>query len=111
VENIAHSADPILIITASVAENADFDSDGDVDGADLLTWQRNMGITSGATAEQGDANADGAIDGEDLDLRRDQFGNALPAASAVPEPRTIALVVLGAAICSAVTRRKRTRKT
>jgi hypothetical protein len=77
---------------ASPANDADFDADGDVDGADFLTWQR--GIGGPATLANGNANGDGAVDGADLAIWRTQFGPGAPAASAigaVPEPATAAL--------------------
>jgi hypothetical protein len=85
--------DVVLNLAASVVENADLDSDGDVDGADFLTWQRNVATTSGASLENGDANDDGAVNGDDLDAWTAQFG--APSASAhapVPEPRTLILL-------------------
>ncbi len=51
----------------------DFDSDFAVDGRDFLTWQRNAGLTEGATKEQGDANGDGAVDGADLLEWQDRY--------------------------------------
>jgi len=44
---------------------ADFDADGDVDGADFLTWQRGVGLPSVGFSE-GDANLDGQVDALDL---------------------------------------------
>ena len=59
---------------------ADFDADGDVDGADFLLWQRDPGV-----GELGDW--------------QDNFGTVAPpqaaAASAVPEPASLALLGLG----------------
>lgn len=55
-----------------------FDSDGqpvgDTDGADFLTWQRNLGLTGSATAAQGDATGDMNIDAEDLTRWKNSFG-------------------------------------
>ncbi len=82
--------------------NANFDGDGDVDGADFLLWQRGVGITNGATLAQGDANGDGAVNGADLVIWRSQYGQGgatVAAASAVPEPASGSLAaawVLGA---------------
>jgi hypothetical protein len=56
--------------------SADFDSDGDADGADFLAWQRGFGATTGATKAQGDANSDGAVNADDLALWKAQFGGA-----------------------------------
>jgi beta-glucanase (GH16 family) len=79
------------------AESADFDSDGDVDGADFLTWQRGAGTTVGAVRVNGNANAgfDGDVDEGDLEVWRVQFGSA--AATNVPEPGAWMLVAASAA--------------
>jgi hypothetical protein len=75
-------------ITASggAADDADFDQDGDVDGADLLQWQRGVGV--GTTQVAGDADGDGSVDGDDLAIWKSQFAGAgtASAATAVPEP-------------------------
>jgi hypothetical protein len=47
-----------------LADSADFDADGDVDGKDFLVWQRNLGV--GATNAAGDADYDGVVDAQDL---------------------------------------------
>ncbi len=60
---------PILFNTS-----ADFDNDGDIDGADFLSWQRGFGITSGASPSDGDANEDGAVNGADLVIWEMDFG-------------------------------------
>jgi hypothetical protein len=44
---------------------SDFDSDGDVDGADFLVWQKGVGLVN-PTLAQGDANRDGQTDAADL---------------------------------------------
>ena len=63
-----------------------FDDDnlpaGDVDGADFLTWQRNVGAVD-PTPMQGDANADMMIDGADLATWRANFGRTPRFANAV----------------------------
>lgn len=106
VENISHAGDPLLVITATPAETADFDDDGDVDGADFLSWQRNISTNTGATREQGDANGDGAVNGDDLAVWQDQFGQAsVSAQQPVPEPGAIGLALLAASVCWAVARR------
>lgn len=103
------------------ALTADFDSDGDADGADFLAWQRGNGLTTGATKAQGDANSDGAVNADDLALWKSQFGGggfAGPgvlargvvtyvggAVAAVPEPASI--VYMGAALAGAVAIRRR----
>jgi hypothetical protein len=81
--------------------DADFDDDGDVDGNDFLRWQRNVGLGAGATNAQGDADGNGAVNATDLTLWKGEFGSAVPAAGAVPEPATAALALLASmAMCS-----------
>jgi hypothetical protein len=71
------------------APTADFDQDGQVDGADLLIWQHGIGESS-----PGDANRDGVVDAADLAEWQAQFPAAHAQASAVPEPIAQPLVVL-----------------
>ena len=55
---------------------ADFDADGDVDGQDLLAWQRGFGTQApNATRASGDADDDLDVDGDDLNVWRQQFGS------------------------------------
>ncbi|MBA3483780.1 MAG: hypothetical protein H0T51_18405 [Pirellulales bacterium] len=86
-----------LVVTPT--EDADFDGDGDVDGADFLTWQRGLGA-AGDLAD-GDADGDMFVDGDDLVIWREQFGPgaATPAVGAVPEPSTWAMAALACAGC------------
>jgi hypothetical protein len=89
-------------VLASVVpdDDADFDGDGDVDGADFLTWQRGL-APSGGTLATGDANDDDAVDGLDLDVWKAQFSaSATAAVGAVPEPA--AAIMFGAVIASAI---------
>jgi hypothetical protein len=73
-------------------ESADFDGDDDVDGADFLTWQRNLGVASGATRAMGDANIDGDVDADDLAAWRADFGTIPgPGTVAIPEPSSFIL--------------------
>jgi hypothetical protein len=52
----------------------DFNVDGDVDGGDFLTWQKNLGMLSGASHALGDADKDGNIDSDDLNHWLPKFG-------------------------------------
>ena len=73
--------------------SADFDEDGDVDGADFLAWQRGLG--AGSTHAEGDANGDGQVNASDLAAWRFQFGATgvvAPVGSAVPEPTGVVAV-------------------
>ncbi len=77
---------------------ADFDENGQVNGADLALWRTGFGTPTAATHMQGDANADGAVDGDDLLVWQRQLGLGSPAtaaAAAVPEPASLAMLCMG----------------
>jgi hypothetical protein len=82
---------------APVTAAADFDEDGDVDGADLAKWRLGFGTASGATHGQGNADGDGDSDGADFLVWQQQRGSppVVPAGQSVPEPATLAMVVIG----------------
>jgi hypothetical protein len=85
--------------TDADVDSADFDGDGDIDGRDLLTWQRGFGTLINATRSMGDADGDGDVDQADLQSFQSQY--TIPAvepplvAYAVPEPSTSALLAGG----------------
>ena len=85
------------MVAANLAapEEGDFDQDDDTDGLDFLAWQR--GFQSGSKLEDGDANWDDSIDAADLLIWEDQFagGNAPQAVANVPEPTSLATMLLG----------------
>ena len=81
---------------------ADYDDDGDGDGADLLAWQRQVG--SAVVPRTGaDGDGTGAVDGYDLQAWSGGFGQAggligatasnTGSSRAVPEPATIAVAL------------------
>lgn len=80
----------------------DFDADGDVDGGDLLAWQRELGLTG--TYRPADGSLSGAVDAADLAIWKAQFGDlvtlpaATAAAGAVPEASSLALAAWAAAL-------------
>jgi hypothetical protein len=90
--------------------DGDFNNDGDVDGHDLLAWQRTLGasVPNGTGA---DGSGNGTVDAADLNLWKAQFGNgtATPAASAIPEPATLGLAGL-VGLGLAATRRRVTSR-
>jgi hypothetical protein len=101
---------------------ADFDGDGDADGADFLAWQKGQGITVGATKSQGDADGDLDVDADDLAAWKHEFGGARGAgnlvtgfiqyettgpATSVPEP---AGVWLAAALLAPLVMQRRGRE-
>jgi hypothetical protein len=63
---------------------ADFDYDGDVDGRDILIWQRGFGMSGPDVERQhGDATGDGDVDGNDLAVWQATYGK-------YPAPRIVA---------------------
>lgn len=103
--------DNILLETQAVsapANNADFNGDNIVDGADFLIWQRGFG--TGNSLASGDANGDLVVDGLDLDVFKTQFGTdptpAVAAVGAIPEPTTLALAGLAMVAGLAAVRRR-----
>jgi hypothetical protein len=65
----------------------DFDGDGDVDGADFVSWQTGFPTQFGATLGMGDADGDGDVDGADFVAWQIGFSNPpSPGVAAVPEP-------------------------
>ncbi len=96
------SPDPAL----SEGSDADFNGDGSVDGADLLTWQRGFG-KAGAILADGDSDFDADVDGADLANWKMQFGGGAAAvvAGAVPEPSSFLLAAAGFVAAGMVRRR------
>jgi hypothetical protein len=99
--------------------SADFDGDLDVDGADLLIWQRGLGVANGAMQIQGDANHDHVVNEADLEILAAQFGSSLatfsgatsPSTATAPEPAAAAIAIfgLGRLVTAVRTRRHRFR--
>ncbi|MHB1037613.1 MAG: dockerin type I domain-containing protein [Pirellulales bacterium] len=74
----------------------DVDKNGRVDIFDVAVVQTNYGKTSGATWAQGDFNADGAVNIFDVAMMQVNYGTGVASApSAVPEPSTLVLGMLG----------------
>lgn len=71
----------------------DFDSDGDVDGADLAAWQTHFPLPSGATLATGDADGDGDVDGADFVVWQTHYASS-PGSVVVPEPTALALAAI-----------------
>ena len=78
------------LVSSVIYDPADFDTDGDVDGADLAIWETNYGVNALA-----DANDDNRSDGLDLLIWQQNYtGSLLTSATAVvPEPATLSLAL------------------
>lgn len=89
---------------------ADFDSNGRVDNADLDAWRTGFGSTGpGVGRASGDATGDGAVTGDDLLVWQRQLGSGVavtPVATPIPEPSTPALLT-ACGLAAAATRRFR----
>jgi hypothetical protein len=105
-DGITMDIDRITINPAAPpAHPGDFDSDGDVDGADFVAWQTNFPKATGAVLSEGDADADGDVDGADFVVWQTNFPfTPAPGASPVPEPNSIALLSLATVIALAFRR-------
>jgi hypothetical protein len=91
-------------LTLQIAESADFDGDGDVDGRDFLIWQRGYSSVGTATRATGDANGDGQVDAADLTVWQEQYGAVMSSqALTVPEAHTW-LLCMGMAIIISLVR-------
>jgi T5SS/PEP-CTERM-associated repeat protein len=78
--DIGYDADSVFVTYTglSVGLDGDFDGDGDVDGRDLIVWQRNPSI------------------GDLADWRANYgLSNVVPAVTAVPEPASAMLMLAG----------------
>ncbi len=84
--------------------DGDYDFDSDVDGDDFLVWQKTFGSTINLGA---DGNNNGIVDAADLAIWEAEFGTtpAIAAATGIPEPATLGLVVLGTTLLLGIRRR------
>jgi hypothetical protein len=95
-----------LMAPVTLPHAGDFDSDGDVDGADFVAWQTHFPTASGATRADGDADGDGDVDGADFVVWQTNFPvTPGPGASPVPEPAGVALACLAGVGCFLVRRK------
>jgi fibronectin-binding autotransporter adhesin len=96
-DNAGATTIELHVTTPVVGLPGDFNSDGKVDAGDYVTWRKNNG-TNNALANDGGLGT--PIGPGHYDLWRANFGNPPGAGSglggaAVPEPSTIALVLIG----------------
>jgi hypothetical protein len=88
--------------------NGDFNSDGKVDAGDYVTWAKNNGTTNALANDNGLGTP---VDSRHYDLWRANFGNPpgsgnLFFAASVPEPSTLLLVPIAAAVLLSAIRRR-----
>ena len=92
----------------------DANKDGKVDGSDVTilagNWQVGVGGVGGATWGMGDFNGDGAVDGSDVTILAGNWQYGVnSAATAVPEPSTVLLVISALIGFSSACRRKKSK--
>lgn len=88
----------------------DYNHDAVVDALDYDTWKAAFGSTVAAFADA-DGNGNGIVDAADYTVWRDHFGSSVAnggLASAIPEPASLALAMIAAALLPA--RRRSTVK-
>jgi hypothetical protein len=100
----------LTVVSAALA--GDYNHNGIVDAADYTVWRDTVG-QSGANLDA-DANHDGTVDQTDYDIWQSNFGNHNPGSgagsgTAVPEPSTIVLAVVGMLVVGALGGRSRRR--
>jgi hypothetical protein len=86
---------------APAGKPGDFNGSGAVDGADFVLWQKSLGAADEGVLN-GNGNGTNGVDAGDLTLWKSNFGMAqFAAASAVPEPQSLALLVaeIGVLFC------------
>ena len=89
------SGDGVFAVTDLFAARGDVNEDGFVGGDDLTEILTNWGL-SGMTRQDGDLNNDGFIGGDDYTEVLTYWGTGTqPVLTGVPEPATLALLVLG----------------
>ena len=92
-------------VTVAYTLYGDSNLDGTVNGADLNAVLANYNKTGGLWY-QGDFNYDGTVNGADLNTVLANYNQHLSVGVAVPEPSTLALLLIGLAALACVARRR-----
>jgi hypothetical protein len=113
--DVQQDTGPVTIVK-QLAVEGDYDNNGTVNMSDYTVWRVNFGST---TLLDADGNINGVVDAADYAIWRKNFGNFLPGAgsgaggsllqvpAAIPEPATIALILLAVAMLSLAPARRR----
>jgi formylglycine-generating enzyme len=85
----------VNLVVPDPLQPGDFDSDGDVDGADFVIWQTNFPAATDHSLATGDADGDSDVDGADFVVWQTNFPHSSgTGASPVPEPAAWLLELL-----------------
>ena len=108
VDEVTFTDIDVAVVPAGGGQDADFDGDNDVDGADFLIWQRGLG-TASPTNANGNADGDADVDADDLAVWKTKFGMTPQAVnvSAIPEPGVLTLGGMSLAGIAGLVRRRR----
>ena len=97
------SAITTIVRTNAVANSADYNHDGIVDGADYVVWRKTLGNAAAPPGSGADGNGDGTVNPADYTLWRSHYGNpsgagagASLSTNSVPEPTGCVLLAIGA---------------
>jgi hypothetical protein len=85
------------LVLGAAGEQGDYDSDGDVDGADFLRWQREFGRIVVPQGRGADGDGSGQVDAEDLAIWQQHYGGTTPlmaSSQTIPEPESVALTTI-----------------
>ncbi len=105
---VAYTGTPLPIRPMGVS--GDFNNNGTVDAADYSLWRDNLGAATEAPINNLGNGLNG-VDAADYTLWKNRFGSTTGAsvanAGAVPEPKTLLLVAVGAMVSLGSYRRQR----
>ena len=85
------------MVLGAAGEQGDFDSDGDVDGADFLRWQREFGVMVEPHGSGADGDGSGQVDAGDLAIWQQHYGGTAvlkASVQTIPEPVSVALTTI-----------------
>jgi hypothetical protein len=106
--------DNIRVGTTPAAVAGDYSGNGVVDAADYTNWRDNLGLMDIATVAQGDGDGDGDVTSLDYTYWKTRFGNTassvVVSATAVPEPGSMLILMIGSLAFGRSTFRKLRRR-
>ena len=77
---IAYGAELWILREAALTGAGDYTTDGVVDGADFLAWQRSFNTRVASPGEGADGSGNGVVNANDLTVWKDNFGRVTPSA-------------------------------